>query len=79
MLLPHITRIKSSSKSPTQIKNILRAGIKFENGIGRGRDKKPAVMIIDMPQMIWLARLCTTGCLKVDIFEVKLLNLTAAL
>ena len=53
-VIPNPIKIKtrSSSKSPIQMMKILRAGIKFENGIGKGSDKKPADTTIDRPQMI---------------------------
>ncbi len=42
----------SSSNNPRQIKNILKAGIKLEKGMGRGKDRKADDKIIEIPQMI---------------------------
>ena len=57
-----------------------RAGIKFENGIGSGRERSPAMSMIQMPVKIRFARLRTIDAIGklanlLDIFE----NLTAAL
>ena len=62
-----------------QIKKILNAGTRFENGIGNGKDKNAADKTIAKPQMICEPRVAVIGCLKVEIFEVKLLNFTATL
>ena len=58
---------------------MLKAGIKFEKGIGRGSDRKAEDKIIANPQMIWEPLVLVSGCLKAEIFEVKALNFRAAL
>lgn len=76
---PIIIKMMSSSRSPIQIKNMLNAGTRLENGIGRGSDKNAADNTIANPQSMWDALDAVIGCLKVEIFEVKLLKRTAAL
>ena len=69
----------SSSKRPRQIKKMLRAGMRFEKGIGRGSDKKADDRTIANPHKMCEPLVLVMGCLKADILDVKLLNLTAAL
>ena len=52
MLNPIIRRKMSSSSRPRHIKAILKAGTKFENGMGRGSDKKAEEITIASPQII---------------------------
>jgi len=49
---PVMTNKISSSMSPRQIRKMLRAGIKLENGIGKGKDKNAAEIIIERPHKI---------------------------
>ncbi len=76
---PIMIRRISSSRSPTQIENMPKAGMKLEKGIGRGRERKAASKVIARPQRICEARELVTGCLIVASFEVILENLTATL
>jgi hypothetical protein len=52
MVCPHNIRTRSSSSNPTQIKKILRAGMRFEKGMGRGSERIAEERIIDNPQMM---------------------------
>ena len=59
---PVITKNKSSSSNPTQMRAILSAGTKFDMGPGKGRERKAAETTIAKPQIKWLALELVQGC-----------------
>jgi hypothetical protein len=71
-------RIMSSSNKPTHMRKMLRAGMRFERGIGKGRDRKAAEITIANPQKKWEKREFVMGCLKAESFDVKDENFKAA-
>ena len=52
--------------------------MKFDSGMGSGKDKKAEEMTIANPQIIWEGRDFVSGCLNIESFEVKVVNFNAA-
>jgi hypothetical protein len=48
---PIISKKRSSSRSPIQMRAMLKAGTKLESGIGSGKERKAADKTIASPQM----------------------------
>ena len=69
----------SSSRSPTQMKKMLRAGMKLEKGMGSGSERKAEERTIERPQNMCDNLVLMIGCLKAEILVVKALNFKAAL
>ncbi len=61
------------------MRKIAKAGIRLENGIGKGKERNAAEIIIEIPEIEWAILLLAIGCLKVESLDDKRLNLMEAL